>query len=555
MADEVAYSLSTSQQETLFDFSSRQYTYIPDQNSGSYPNGSIVFDLASLANSGKFWDPRQSFLTIPLVMNLNVSGGTMGADAENVFSMSLKNGFHHLINSLSVEITNNQVVNLTNLSNLDIHYRLISSMNSEDVVNLGPSLGFAKDNAESISYVASGLKGIGEINNNITEASSNTAGGWKGPNARQGFNAGRLQRMNNTSFDPASSVFSNASNSAQAGKNYCVQSDTNVTYYIIATLPLRFLHSIFNQLPLAKGIYCRLIVNTNCQSSSVLTIGTTGTLYTNVVTSSQSNTLPFMVSQIGTTRGLVTTAATTGLTASIGIGKSVIPSTFTHPTLQTCRIYACMYEMSPAWEEQYFSIVPTKKILYNDILSFQVLNVGAGASFSQILTNGVSRARYLLMVPQLSASVNGSANATDQVRTGINVGSPMNSPFSSSPATCLPHAYVTNFNVLLSGTNLYQSNISYRFEQWQQENRASNSINGGLTLGMSSGILSQSDFENGYGYIYVDLSRKISQSSDDISRSIQVVGTNSSLCMVDYHCVISYEREIVLSTSTGSLVI
>ena len=84
MADEVAFNVSTNQHETLFEFSSRQYTYIPDRNSGSYPNGSVVFDLASLANSGKFWDPRQSFLTIPLVMNLNVSGGGIaGATAEN----------------------------------------------------------------------------------------------------------------------------------------------------------------------------------------------------------------------------------------------------------------------------------------------------------------------------------------------------------------------------------------------------------------------------------------------------------------------------------------
>ena len=62
-------------------------------------------------------------------MNLNVAArGITAANAENVFAMSLKNGYHHLINSLSVEITNNQVVNLTNLSNLDIHYRLVSTM-------------------------------------------------------------------------------------------------------------------------------------------------------------------------------------------------------------------------------------------------------------------------------------------------------------------------------------------------------------------------------------------------------------------------------------------
>ena len=85
MADETAFNLSTNPQETLFQFSSRPYTYIPDQNSGSYPNGSVVFDLASLANSEKFWDPRQSFVTIPLVMNLNVSAGAIAGDVPENF--------------------------------------------------------------------------------------------------------------------------------------------------------------------------------------------------------------------------------------------------------------------------------------------------------------------------------------------------------------------------------------------------------------------------------------------------------------------------------------
>ena len=131
----------------------------------------------------------------------------------------------------------------------------------------------------------------------------------------------------------------------------------------------------------------------------------------------------------------------------------------------------------------------------------------------------------------------------------------MISPFSSAPATCAPCSFITNFNVLLSGTNLYQSNINYRFENWLQENRQSNAVNGGLSLGLSSGLLSQSDFENGYGFVYVDLSRKISQASDDISRSIQVVGTNNSAVCIDYYCIIAYERQISLSTSTGYPVI
>jgi hypothetical protein len=72
---------------------------------------------------------------------------------------------------------------------------------------------------------------------------------------------------------------------------------------------------------------------------------------------------------------------------------------------------------------------------------------------------------------------------------------------------------------------------------------------------MSSGLLSQTDYENGYGYIYVDLSRKTGQASDDVSKSIQLQLTNTSNCYCDYITYIIYEREITVSTSTGALVI
>ena len=85
--------------------------------------------------------------------------------------------------------------------------------------------------------------------------------------------------------------------------------------------------------------------------------------------------------------------------------------------------------------------------------------------------------------------------------------------------------------------------------------RGSNSVNGGIPLGFSSGILSQSDWENGYRFIYVDLCRRLSQANDDISRSIQVIFTNSAAYMIDYWYFIGFEKEINISTSTGALVI
>ena len=131
MADEYAYYSSQVQDKNEFLFSNVQQNYVTDSNGGNYPNSQVVFDLATLSNSGKFIDFNSSFITVPLVLNVALTT-TGGASVENAFIASLKNGYHQLINSLSVEIANMQVVNLTNTSHLDINYRLLTTSSLED---------------------------------------------------------------------------------------------------------------------------------------------------------------------------------------------------------------------------------------------------------------------------------------------------------------------------------------------------------------------------------------------------------------------------------------
>ena len=126
MADEYTFAKSLTPQGTEFEFDTRQFVYINDQNNGSYPNGQISFDLAGLSNSGKFVDWSQTNIVIPLILNVNSSTGSFStANIENAFSASLKNSALQLIQSIDVQITNNSVVNLTNFSNLDISYKLL----------------------------------------------------------------------------------------------------------------------------------------------------------------------------------------------------------------------------------------------------------------------------------------------------------------------------------------------------------------------------------------------------------------------------------------------
>ena len=95
--DEYAYFSSQTEQKSEFLFSNVQQNYVQDQNNGSYANGQVVFDLATLSNSGKYIDFQNSFIVVPLVMNLNLTGST-DKSAENAFAASLKMVF---INSLT----------------------------------------------------------------------------------------------------------------------------------------------------------------------------------------------------------------------------------------------------------------------------------------------------------------------------------------------------------------------------------------------------------------------------------------------------------------------
>ena len=72
---------------------------------------------------------------------------------------------------MSVEITNAQVVSLTNFSNLDINYKLLTTCSLEDERNFLPSINFHKDTAESIMYAgAASAVGVGEYNNVIKQS-------------------------------------------------------------------------------------------------------------------------------------------------------------------------------------------------------------------------------------------------------------------------------------------------------------------------------------------------------------------------------------------------
>ncbi len=552
MADSFALQSSLEQQAQEHLMQNRQFVYIADSNSSSY-NQSLLFDCAGLSNSGKYLDCGQSFITIPLVLTMTATTGNLkNVSGENAFACSLKNGYSNLIHSMNIQCTNNSVVSTMSYSNLPINFTTLTSMSTDDEQNLGDSIGFRKDDVLSQTYKSgSSTQGLGECNNQIAPSVFNPSSGFGLSGTTQ--NKGRLARMLNTSYDPVITGESLQSVSS-SGKNFA-QRDTlgvlgkTVNHFITANVPLSVLSDFFKKFPLCKGMYLQITLNLNVGCTTQITID--NGIYTAVSTSSQNNAVPYMISPCGVGSGLDITGTTpaTGIELSIAIARNSINKsgiTYTHPSLTSCRFYACMFDLSPSSEQAYLSKTGgSKRIVYTDFQTYQTLAIPAGGNFSQILTNGLARGRRVVGFPQISSTAN-YAGVGSTIST-------MASPFSSSPCTTAKNP-ITNYNILLSGSNLYQQNYNYSWEQFQQELRKTNSINGGSSIGLSSGIISQNDFENGYRFLVSDISRSASEATDNVSKSIQVIGTNSGDKAIDIYWCIFYEREIEVDLATGSLI-
>jgi hypothetical protein len=337
------------------------------------------------------------------------------------------------------------------------------------------------------------------------------------------------------------------------GKSYALRDGLSagkvVNYYSVAHLPLNLLSDFFSKLPLVKGAFIKITLNLNCNTKTTMEIDAQGR-FTSVSSSSQFGQVPYQISPIGDGNGLNIASITpvTKMELSIGVARNSINSsgtTFSHPTLSSVRVYAALYDLTPQVESMYLSKMPTKVIKYKDFLSFQTLNISPNSNFNQILTNSISRGRRLIGVPQIAAAFNYAGNG--------GVIAPANSPFSTSPNTTANGA-ITNFNVLVSGTNLWQQNLNYSSENFIHELRKTSAINDGLSLGMSSGLINQLEYEAGYRFIVADLSRTPSEASDNIAKSIQVIGSNTSGVPIDILWFLEFEREIEIDIGSGNLI-
>jgi hypothetical protein len=536
--DNLVFEESITTETDQSEFTQKSWVYVNDNNAQNY-SSQVVIDSTPLSNAGGYVNWSEGYILMPLVVEATATAGLDDANSHNM--MGFKNGYWNMINSMSVEFNNQTIVQQTPFLNVFRSFKAHTSFSESDVINHGNELGYALDTASSWGYTqADNLSGRGIFNNEYappTEGHALTSNWDLGSH-----NEGLRKRMENTNKFSSGKGKSAVVAEATRGLLYqsrCVsKSATSVIWEVYAKLRLKDLTDYFEKCPLLKGSTMRFLINTN-QAEVSFTPTATGLPNVNGSVLS-GNTFPLMVTSqrpTTTTRsgGITSLDATIPVKLSVDIVKGRQSN---HQTsLTSCRLYAPLYRFNPLAEQRYLSLAPTKRIEYEDVFQYQFSGINAGDTFNFLVSNGIADIQSVLVVPYLSSSANNNMN-------------PFLSPYGTAGATPDPIP-LQQFNIMLSGVNLFLENEEYDFQAFSHQLASSNQLNGGLTTGLGSGLIGKFEFENLYRYYYGNASRSL-PSEEGVSRSVQIVGKNASAQQISLMVFVAFKRSMTIDIQTGA---
>jgi hypothetical protein len=355
---------------------------------------------------------------------------------------------------------------------------------------------------------------------------------------------------------------------------------------VMATIYLKHICGFFNMVPLLKGVFMKLTMNLNNAQTSITinadvlgAIGPPVVLGTSTFISAIDSSVP-----VGGVNPLLIPSYRTG---SVNLQGGTLPQLFTVPARNYCvqepgvyyynlsvgatligqnpnnlgpiqvgsgqlsksiYLYVPAYTFNPVFEQAYLSN-PIKQVKYTDVYQYQVLRIGTGQQFNNLITNGLANIKSVTIIPFYSSDNTNGATAFD-----TNGMPAYQSPFDCAGTGCTsPMITLGNFNVQISGQNAIYNTQRYTFEEFNNQLYGYNAVNGGLTDGLTSGLIGYQDFLQTYCYYYVNVERMLPV-EQSVPKSVQIIGTNFSTQIIDLWVFVEYGVEINIDLQTGARV-
>jgi hypothetical protein len=564
-------------------FTRREMVKIKDMStSGNYSSGQVIFETVSLSNGGRWCDYTEAYITIPTVTvisgTVNAGGAVINWTAADIrdsdMLLVMKNSHLNLINSCQIDYGNRSVVQQTDHINDYLIFKQHTEMSAQDEELHGSTIGYAKDNSRSWYWNAAN----GVCNNKLAPQTESVF------RHSSEVNSGAFARSlacfgTDDNLQGRANIFG-ADSVKASNRSYIVNTATHKAYYHNAIVRLKDL-PFFQSMPsLLKGGNFKITLTLNqCQFQfttgadiaavvegdeevdavpvrvgplTYVTNSFNGKLTNPVMVASNECKMIKATGAVHETNavyvpgGSFSLPASSTFTVSCNVAR---PQFSEHQSkgVADCQVLNCelnvpVYDLKPAVESRYLQM-GQKKVVYNEVLVYQLLNKQAGSTFSDLITNGLSHMKRLIIVPTISQ--NGTGETT---RNGAGV-DPRQSPFDTVPSTCSPYI-LENLQVQIANQNVYANPVNYSYEMFLQEMNGKYGVESSLFAGVSSSRISMQDYIELYGYIVVDLKRKYS-SDESVPLSVSISGKIKSLRNLDFLCFIEQEKNITIDVATG----
>ena len=581
--DKLVFDLSQEIEGSPNIFIRKDWINILDNQNQNYQNNQSIIDTSQLANSNKYMGYREAYLAVPMLVSVSLPlAASSGVDA-NDYCIGLKNWFGTIIHSMTLDYNGTTIVQQTPFCNMWNSFKLLTTLSWADVCTQGSSIGFYPDTAGSWAFFAANSgSGDSVCNNDIalvhTITTSVIENNYNQYNttAGSGGNEGLTSRIKWIAYDPAAGQMTSAGVTAtgyatngvassvmtqiwksNVSKNIASSTTVRGMFQIsvMATIYLKHIHSFFNMCPLLKGVFMKLTLNLNnasCQFNYTAG-GTANPLITAGATTSNvyiGGVQPLFIPSTPTGSSWLTDTVTSTGTVyyDLMVGSKSYNTNITSNAnyaegnvSKSIYLYVPAYTFNPTFEQAYLSN-SVKQIKYTDIYQYQVKNIGSSEQFNNLITNGIANIKSVLIIPFYAENYAGSAYQEFQ--------SPYD-PAGTGPTA--PMVTLGNFNVQISGQNAIYNTQRYTFEEWNNQLYGQNAVNGGLTDGLTSGLINFMDFQNSYCYYYVNVERMLPV-EQSVPKSVQILGTNYSTDPINLWVFIEYGVQVSIDVLTGARV-
>ena len=104
--------------------------------------------------------------------------------------------------------------------------------------------------------------------------------------------------------------------------------------------------------------------------------------------------------------------------------------------------------------------------------------------------------------------------------------------------------------MVISGQNAIYNTQTRSYEAFNHNLYGCNATNGGQTDGLTSGLISQHDFETSYCYYYVNVGRCL-DIEQSVPKSVSIIGTNYSAKAINLYVFCEYRVNVGINLLTG----